>query len=194
MKSMDHLLSEQFHQCEVLMRRGGPHTARPERARHHGEGGPHGRRCGEDRPGDAHRHGWAGPDAPERPDAPHGAPDHLGRGQGRLLALLAEQDGLPQREVVMRLDIRPSSAGELIAKLEARGYVARRENLQDRRSSQVFLTDAGREALERQPGPREGLFACLTEEEQLQLSTLLGKVIDALRAQEQPGPRRGRED
>lgn len=106
------------------------------------------------------------------------------RGQARLLGALLENDGLSQKELVEVLDIRPSSVGELVVKLEQNGYVERRQNEQDRRIINVYLTDDGRKlatsAAEKRDSFLEDLFSGLTPEETDQLSALLNKLSDSL--------------
>lgn len=110
---------------------------------------------------------------------------HSDRGQGRLLALLLRQDGLSHKDIVQEMDIRPSSAGELVSKLEQAGYVQRSYNESDKRISNVYLTAEGREVAAHNSADHaarlEQLFSGLTEQEMQQLSALMGKLIDSLR-------------
>ncbi len=109
---------------------------------------------------------------------------NIGRGQGLVLRILAEEDGLAQSEITERLDIRPSSLGELVTKLERNGYVERRQNENDKRVINVFLTEKGREAESKFVNPRRAAakswFAGLTEEEKAELSELLEKAIASM--------------
>lgn len=103
------------------------------------------------------------------------------RGQGRLLVLLLERDGMSHKDIVEALDIRPSSESELVAKLESAGYVTKSVNEEDKRVSNVFLTDKGREIAQQfadSMGERlDGIFAPLDEAERETLSGLLEKLI-----------------
>lgn len=105
----------------------------------------------------------------------------IGRAQGLVLHVLAECDGMTQTEITEKLDIRPSSLGELVAKLEKGGYVERRQNETDKRVINVFLTEKGREIEKEFVNPRqqaaESWCAGLSEQEKSQLSDLLGKLI-----------------
>lgn len=111
---------------------------------------------------------------------------NIGRGQGLVLRILAEEDGLAQSEITEKLDIRPSSLGELVTKLERSGYVERRQNENDKRVINVFLTEKGREAESKFANPRRAAakswFAGLTEEEKTELSQLLEKAIASMEA------------
>lgn len=105
----------------------------------------------------------------------------VGRAQGIVLKILAEKDGLTQTEITEKLDIRPSSLGELVVKLEKNGYVERRQNENDKRVINVFLTEKGRELEKEFINPRqkaaESWCAGLSEEDKTQLSELLNKLI-----------------
>lgn len=113
-----------------------------------------------------------------------GRRDGLSRGQGALLRVLAEEDGLSQMELAERLDIRPSSLGELAARLEASELVERRPNENDKRVVNVFLTQKGRDAEQAFEAPRrraaEAWCAGLSEEERAQLGELLGKLAASM--------------
>ena len=124
--------------------------------------------------------------------------DGLSRGQAALLRVLSEEDGLSQMELAERLDIRPSSLGELAARLEAAELVERRPNENDKRVVNVFLTQKGRDAEQAFEAPRrqaaEAWCAGLSEEERAQLAALLGKLassmqtaLDAAGEEEFPG-------
>lgn len=113
------------------------------------------------------------------------------RGQGRLLAVLAENDGVTTRELVEVLDVRPSSLNETLGRLEGRGLVERSQSTSDGRQVEVHITGEGREfaraIAERDPS---AMFDCLTDEEREQLGVLLDKVIAAF--EESRGNRGGR--
>lgn len=108
------------------------------------------------------------------------------RGQGHVLGVLLARDGLSQKELSELLQVRPASLGELVGKLEQSGLVERRINDEDKRVINVYLTDKGRAAISGVVDSRsamiEPLFAGLTEEEKLQLSALLGKLIESIGA------------
>lgn len=105
-----------------------------------------------------------------------------GRGsQKRILIVLDECGGsITQRELTERLRIQPGSASEVIAKLEAAGYIRRTPSAADKRTADIVLTDDGKaaakEAREQRSRRHEQMFSCLTEEEKQQLLFLLEKV------------------
>ena len=117
------------------------------------------------------------------------------RGQGRILALLKRTGETSQRDLAYLLDIRQQSLAELLAKLEAAGYITREVSHADRRVQNIRLTEKG-EQLELNTADPDDAFGCLTEEEQTQLGDYLTRVCDSLRKQlneldeSRPGPRR----
>jgi DNA-binding MarR family transcriptional regulator len=100
------------------------------------------------------------------------------QGQGRVLHLLSLQSPIAQKELAYLLGIRSQSLGELLTKLEDAGLVRRSPSAEDRRTSMVDLTDAGRAAAEQHEAePAGDPFAVLSKEEQEQLAALLDRVI-----------------
>lgn len=105
-------------------------------------------------------------------------------GYGRILDVLSQSDGVSQREIAEMLNIRPQSASEAIASMEGQGLIEKRANEQDKRSSLIYITQAGRDrqiALrnERIENARR-IFAPLTDEEKNTLLELLNKAASAL--------------
>ena len=102
--------------------------------------------------------------------------------QDRILIVLLETGRITQRELTKRLGIQPGSASEVIAKLEHAGLIARTPNGEDRRTTDVFLTDAGRAraaiASEQRLNRHEQMFSCLSAGEKEQLLALLERVND----------------
>ena len=66
------------------------------------------------------------------------------RGQDGILAALARQPGITQKELANYLDIQPASVSELLMKLEHKALIRREKDELDRRSIRVNLTDAGK--------------------------------------------------
>ena len=104
------------------------------------------------------------------------------RGQARIMKLLKLQPEISQKDLSELLDMRPQSLGELLAKLERKGYITRTQSENDRRVMNVQLTEDGRKATdqENQLKDDDELFGILSEEEQLQLSEWLGRIIGEL--------------
>ncbi|MDO4565719.1 MAG: MarR family transcriptional regulator [Oscillospiraceae bacterium] len=163
-RALEEREGEEFRHCR---RRGG----------HGPEGGPHGEHC--------HHHGEPGPGGCRKDSRGFGPQGPHKPGRDRLLALLAEEDGIAQRELLERADIRPSSLSEALDKLQKEGLIERRENSDDRRESLVFLTEDGRALAvrmqERLAARAEALFAPLSEQEKTQLFELLNKLLETER-------------
>ncbi len=66
-----------------------------------------------------------------------------------LLALLAEQDGITQQELVRRASSDPNTVRAMLVLMETRRLVARKGHPTDRRARSVILTRKGRQVYER---------------------------------------------
>ncbi|CAM3116923.1 MarR family winged helix-turn-helix transcriptional regulator [Lactiplantibacillus plajomi] len=107
----------------------------------------------------------------------HGSQSSLHRGQGRVLAVLKMKPETTQRELVYVLNMSPQAVSECLAKLEKAGYVERSASATDHRVMAIKLTDAGREAADRNAqGASDSAFDVLTDEEQQTFDDLLTKV------------------
>jgi DNA-binding MarR family transcriptional regulator len=102
-------------------------------------------------------------------------PPHAG-----ILGAILRADGLSQQALGERLGMFPSRLVAIIDELEERGLVERRDSPTDRRSYALYLTEAGRDALE-QIGRvgrehQDALCAALDESERAQLAGLLSRI------------------
>lgn len=68
-------------------------------------------------------------------------PHDMTMSQGWVLVHLMRENGLRQSELAERLEVATVTTSKLIDRLEARGYVERRADPNDRRSNRVFATD-----------------------------------------------------
>ena len=107
-----------------------------------------------------------------------------GRGsQTHILVTLANNDGLTQSSLTETLGIQPGSASEVLAKLDNAGLISRSVNANDKRTSDIYLTDAGRkladEAILQRRKRQERMFASLSVSEKQQLLSLLEKLNSA---------------
>jgi DNA-binding MarR family transcriptional regulator len=68
----------------------------------------------------------------------------LHRGQHRILFMLWQADGVTQREMADRLNLAPASITDALQRMEKRGFIERRSDLQDQRITRVYLTELGR--------------------------------------------------
>jgi DNA-binding MarR family transcriptional regulator len=101
-----------------------------------------------------------------------------------LLALLAEQDGIIQEELVRRASSDANTVRAMLVLLESRGLVARPRHPTDRRARSVTLTRKGRQVYEKlwadgEP-VRQRLRAALRPQEAETLVELLGRISEAL--------------
>ena len=121
-----------------------------------------------------------------------GGPEHRAprRGHGpfpreRVLAVLASGDegGMRQKDLAEVMGIQAPALTEQIAHLASAGYVERRVNPKDKRSTLVVLTDLGRaRSLEVRDDRREraaSFCSSLTEKEKDALLSLLDKLLEA---------------
>lgn len=106
------------------------------------------------------------------------------QGQGKILSILRRENGIGQKELAERLQIRPASLSELLDKMQKSGWIQRQVNERDRRKINVFLTDSGQivseQMMEARRDMANGVFGVLNQEEQTQLETLLSKLISEL--------------
>lgn len=111
------------------------------------------------------------------------------RGQGQVIALLKQGDGLTTKEMAQLLGIRTASLNELLVKLEAKGLIMRSRSNADGRVTVVALTDAGR-AVEQAPfvaemqaflGEMGSFYDTLTREEKQSLAGMLHEIDEAMR-------------
>lgn len=116
--------------------------------------------------------------------APRGPKEDPHYGQGKVLVMLAENDGVSQKLLTEQSGIRPASLSELIIKLERNGLVERQRNEEDKRNRNVYLTEDGRALAEtiksRKDESADFLFDVLSEEEKETLTMLFDKLITSL--------------
>jgi DNA-binding MarR family transcriptional regulator len=106
------------------------------------------------------------------------------KGQGRVLSLLKMQPEIGQKELGYLLDMSKQALAGVLVKLEKSGYITRTQSEKDKRSYDIKLTEAGREAApdgdDRDSEYQVGAaFDCLSDEEQHTLSEYLARVITA---------------
>lgn len=69
-------------------------------------------------------------------------------GQEGVILSLAETDGLTAGAIAQRLGVKPPTMTRTIVRMEAQGFVERRDD-EDGRLTTVWLTDSGRQTVER---------------------------------------------
>jgi DNA-binding MarR family transcriptional regulator len=97
-----------------------------------------------------------------------------------LQALSAAGESLPLGQLADRLSCVKSNVTQLIDRLEADGFVARKPDPHDRRTRLAVLTTAGRKACQAgtriQQQSERSVLGALSAEEAHQLGALLGKL------------------
>ncbi|MEP7351496.1 MAG: MarR family winged helix-turn-helix transcriptional regulator [Sphingorhabdus sp.] len=107
--------------------------------------------------------------------------DALTYAEWRVLARIAAMpDGGTAGQVAELAWVDCAEVSRAIGALERKGLLARRKNPSDRRTSSVFLTDAGKaqycETLNRRSSFHEQLLSGLSHEERATLDDLLGRI------------------
>lgn len=113
------------------------------------------------------------------------------KGQGRILSILKMKPEISQKELSYLLEMRPQSMGELLTKLEKKGYISRTPSETDRRVLNIKLTKEGEEATAESTESEfsfDKVFECLNEEEQQNLSCYLDRIIMTLETQVEDEP------
>ncbi|THD71776.1 MarR family transcriptional regulator [Thalassobius vesicularis] len=72
-------------------------------------------------------------------------PHDMTMSQGWVLVHLVRENGLRQADLAARLEIATVTTSKLIDRLEARGYVERRSDPEDRRSNRIYATGQAKE-------------------------------------------------
>ena len=116
----------------------------------------------------------------------------LGHGRGRLLRLLAQEEGMTQSALANAAHLRPPTVAELLEKMESCGYITRERDVEDRRRSLVSITQSGREAVQLAYDQRgqfaQALFSGLSQEEIAAMLATVEKLNEQLRNEEEPAP------
>ncbi|WML34428.1 MarR family transcriptional regulator [Clostridium sp. OS1-26] len=108
------------------------------------------------------------------------------RGQVRLLNIIAQNDGLNQKELAEILDVRAATLSELLDKLERSNLIRRTKDEVDKRKMRVFLTPDGLEFLkefENQNDFSEQVFESLSSEEKYSFYNTIKKLCTHFEAQ-----------
>ncbi|AQR94574.1 MarR family winged helix-turn-helix transcriptional regulator [Clostridium saccharoperbutylacetonicum] len=108
------------------------------------------------------------------------------RGQVRLLNIIAQNDGLIQKELTEILDIRSATLSELLDKLERSNLIKRTKDEVDKRKMRVFLTPEGLDFLKRfenQNDISEQVFETLSGEEKYSFYNTIKKLCTHFEAQ-----------
>ncbi|MFT9009259.1 MAG: MarR family transcriptional regulator [Bifidobacterium sp.] len=110
-----------------------------------------------------------------------GGGDYALRGQGRVLLTLTLRSTVSQRDLATILGLSRQALGQLLGKLEAKGYISRKPSDGDRRVAMVEITEKGRKAAQQLHKTMQNAadaFDCLDAEELVQFSGYLQRVIE----------------
>ena len=101
-----------------------------------------------------------------------------------LLALLMEEDGIMQQDLVLRASSDPSTIRAMLVLLENKGLVVRNQHTRDGRALSVTLTPKGRRAYGQMwthtQSVRRRLLSALEPREIVLLSELLARIADSM--------------
>lgn len=103
------------------------------------------------------------------------------KGGGRILHQLVRADGIAQKELAVRMDVRPQSLTGVLEKLENAGLIERKRSSSDKREQQVFITEKGRSdcgrlmEVRRQTAAK--LLGSLSDEDKRELGDILKKIL-----------------
>jgi DNA-binding MarR family transcriptional regulator len=107
-------------------------------------------------------------------------------GQEQLLAQLWMEDGRTQADLAEVLGVEPPTVTKMIGRLEVAGFVVRHPHPEDRRATQVWLTDAGwgvrRDVQRALARVARRTTAGMSERQQASLRTLMAQAAGNLGA------------
>jgi DNA-binding MarR family transcriptional regulator len=114
----------------------------------------------------------------------------LSSAQWRLLVRLVKDEGAPQARLAEFLEIEPISVSRLLDRMEAGGWITRRQDANDRRIRMIFPTDKSRAAFAAVKGIAgevyEEALTGLSGEERRALVRGLVRIVENLSAGEMP--------
>ncbi|NNF77771.1 MAG: MarR family transcriptional regulator [Rhizobiales bacterium] len=112
------------------------------------------------------------------------APLGLTRSQWWVLNHLYFNEGISQTEFASVLDIEKATVGRLLDRLEAKGWVARKSDAQDKRTKRVYLTKKVQPTLQIMRDmaavTRDEAVRSLNKTERKQLRNMLKRIRDDL--------------
>lgn len=112
-------------------------------------------------------------------------------GQGGLLWVLSNKEGLSQKEIAEKLGVKPPSITVMIKKLEAEGYITKKQDEKDQRVTRICITPEGEKTAAYMGEVLDILakeaFANMSDEEVMLLRRLLLQMRDNLSKNNQKG-------
>lgn len=105
-------------------------------------------------------------------------------GQLPVLMYISNHEGCTQKEIADWMKVSPASIALSTKRLQKAGLIEKTVDKDNLRRNMLSITPEGRETAircrENQIKFDEGMFACLSEEETVQLSSIVDKLIDNL--------------
>ncbi|MBQ3241746.1 MAG: MarR family transcriptional regulator [Oscillospiraceae bacterium] len=105
-------------------------------------------------------------------------------GQGKILMILTREDGIGQKELAERLQIRAATLSELLDKMQKNGWIVRKNNENDRRKINIHITEEGKAVSEQNREARnemaEKMFGVLSDAEKETLKKLFERLDESL--------------
>lgn len=102
-------------------------------------------------------------------------------GRDRALRILYDSGTITQKTFAEKMSIRPSSASDILAKMESEGLITRACHDDDKRNINITLTESGKKITEevslKQKSAVKQMMLCLTAEELTTLETLMNKLL-----------------
>ncbi len=102
-------------------------------------------------------------------------------GRDRALRILYDSGTITQKMFADKLNIRPSSASDILAKMEGEGLITRTCHDNDKRNINVTITESGKkiteEVMVKQQEAVKQMMLSLTAEELTTLETLMNKLL-----------------
>lgn len=106
--------------------------------------------------------------------------------QFRVLGTLGDFKSMSATELARSVEHDGGALTRMLDQLQKKGYIARRQNLTDRRAVDIFLTDKGRVAVDLMRDVvvqiNAEILDVLNETEQAQLFSLMSRICDRLDA------------
>jgi DNA-binding MarR family transcriptional regulator len=101
-----------------------------------------------------------------------------------VLTLLAEEDGVTQRDLVKQAFSDANTIGEMLTRLEKKQFVRRQRHMKDGRARCVFLTPKGRKMQQQLwnswEGPMQAVDNVFRARELEVIKSLLGRIPNAV--------------
>lgn len=106
-------------------------------------------------------------------------------GQCALLNMLADEDGITQKELAKKLNIKPPTVAVMVKRMEKNEYISKQTDSQDMRKTRIYITqkgkDVAKEVKEIQTEIKEQMYKGFTNEEIENLKKSFIKIRDNLK-------------